>query len=275
MRLPLLPLSALSALLLLSTSPAARGSSGVTHPSPPDTTPRHLRIVERTPAPTMRTRARSLCKRRGRAARPGGPDDDAGADARLAPGKGPALRALAAQQGEGTSGLSQSTGEREAPSSTHAKRSASTRSGAPRSTRPARASSSSSSATSRAPPTTPASASSQPPTALAASALLSAPLPGRSLAVHPVGLAVLSVLLGTLLVVRRPPLPLSPSRQAERALITRERTTQVVAYMTYERLLYRRQFRTRRAEDKARRAAAGMELRCRGGGGGGGGEARG
>lgn len=269
MRLPLLPLSALSALLLLSTSPAARGSSGVTHPSPPDTTPRHLRIVERIPAPPMRTRPRSLCKRRGRAARPGGADDDdAGADAQLARGKGPALRAPAAQQDEGTSLLkearSQSTGEREAPSSTHAKRSASSRGGAPRSTRPARASSSPS-ATTRAPPTTPASASSQPPTALPASALLSAPLPGRALAVHPVGLAVLSVLLGTLLVVRRPPLLLSPSRQAERALITRERTTQVVAYMTYERLLYRRQFRTRRAEGKARRAAAGMELRCRGG----------
>ncbi|GAA5938035.1 hypothetical protein JCM3775_005318 [Rhodotorula graminis] len=230
--------SAAYALVALAALPTSHADSSLATTSPLAPQPSRtalLPIIERTQAPTarrMRHARRALAPLVERTHE--GDEDEVGAAVTSREG------AVGRSELEGSVPVVWVSEERGGASSAAASSSSSRRS---RSTGLA---STSTSLGSSSPSST--STSSPQPTALGAAALLSAPLPGRTLAVFPVGLAFTSALLGLLLAV--------------------------TAYMAYERLLYRRQFRTRRAEDAARQARTALEVEMRVMGGGGRGAAR-
>ncbi|KPV73931.1 uncharacterized protein RHOBADRAFT_54516 [Rhodotorula graminis WP1] len=215
--------SAAYALVALAALPTSHADSSLATTSPLAPQPSRtalLPIIERTQAPTarrMRHARRALAPPVERTHE--GDEDEVGAAVTSREG------AVGRSELEGSVPVVWVSEERGGASSAAASSSSSRRS---RSTGLA---STSTSLGSSSPSST--STSSPQPTALGAAALLSAPLPGRTLAVFP-----------------------------------------VTAYMAYERLLYRRQFRTRRAEDAAREARTALEVEMRVMGGGGRGAAR-
>jgi len=256
MRLPPLSLAAL-ALPALAALPTSRSTTLALATSPLSAPPARtalLPLVEHTAAPAQRM---------GRVRRASAPvEDDDGARGFDSAASSATAGSLGAAAGRGElSGLGSTemaSDERvaaagAATSSASQRRTRSTTSSSRAALSPSPASPSPVlSSPSPSPSTSTASA---PPTALAARALLSAPLPGRTLAVRPVGLAFTSALLGLLLAVRPPPFPPSHPSPLQASADPRPLArSQVIAYIAYERVLYRRQFRARRAEEAARRA---------------------
>ncbi|GAA5916249.1 hypothetical protein JCM8208_001714 [Rhodotorula glutinis] len=235
MRLPRLSLAAL-ALIALAAVPTSHGSSPATTTtlalSSPASGARVLPIVEHTAAPAARRM--SLVRRAGAAV-----DSVRDLDS-ATPGATAGEQGAAASDDElsRSMGMEQTPQERVAAHSSCVRRARSTPPSSPLPSTAATPSSLSTTTSAAAPAST---------TALPAAALLSAPLPGRTLAVLPVGLAFTSLLFSLMLAV--------------------------IAYMAYERLLYRRQFVARRAEDAARRVTRAREVEVemrvlsRGGGG--------